>query len=77
VAGGAEPETTAVDVVALPDLADSLAVTIWIDGGWGVDALLRRFHTGYAVDAEDWADVAALCAAFDVPIPDDHRRFLS
>lgn len=28
-------------------------------------------HTGYAVDAEDWADVSALCARFGIPVPED------
>ncbi|MFB9525740.1 nucleotidyltransferase domain-containing protein [Nonomuraea roseola] len=36
---------------------------------------LVRFHTGYAVDAEDWADVSALCERFGIPIPDDYQRF--
>jgi lincosamide nucleotidyltransferase A/C/D/E len=30
---------------------------------------LVRFHTGYQVDATDWADVSALCARFGIPIP--------
>ena len=34
---------------------------------------LVRFHTGYETD---WADVSALCERFDLPIPDDYRRFL-
>ncbi|MBB6346954.1 nucleotidyltransferase domain-containing protein [Nonomuraea muscovyensis] len=36
---------------------------------------LVRFHTGYAVDADDWADVSALCERFGIPVPDDYRRF--
>jgi lincosamide nucleotidyltransferase A/C/D/E len=36
---------------------------------------LVRFHTGYEVDEDDWADVAALCERFGMPIPDDYRRF--
>jgi lincosamide nucleotidyltransferase A/C/D/E len=32
-------------------------------------------HTGYAVDANDWADVSALCARFGLPVPDDYRPF--
>ena len=36
---------------------------------------LVRFHTGYAVDAGDWADVSALCERFGIRIPDDYRRF--
>jgi len=27
------------------------------------------------VDADDWADVSALCQRFGIPIPDDYRRF--
>lgn len=36
---------------------------------------LVRFHTGYAVDDDDWADVSALCARFGIPVPEDYRRF--
>jgi lincosamide nucleotidyltransferase A/C/D/E len=36
---------------------------------------LVAFHTGYAVDANDWADVSALCARFGIPIPDDYLPF--
>ena len=31
---------TAEDVVALYGLLEELGIEIWIDGGWGVDALL-------------------------------------
>ena len=34
---------------------------------------LVRSHTGYEVDAPDWADVCALCERFGIPIP---REFL-
>jgi len=37
---------------------------------------LVRFHTGYMVDATDWADVSALCERFGLEIPDDFRRFV-
>jgi len=37
---------------------------------------LVRFHTGYAVDATDWADVSALCERFGLAVPDDYRRFV-
>jgi lincosamide nucleotidyltransferase A/C/D/E len=30
---------------------------------------LVEFHTGYEVDATDWADVSALCQRFGIPIP--------
>jgi lincosamide nucleotidyltransferase A/C/D/E len=36
---------------------------------------LVRFHTGYEVDETDWADVAALCARFGIPIPPEYGRF--
>jgi lincosamide nucleotidyltransferase A/C/D/E len=36
---------------------------------------LVRFHTGYEVDANDWADVSALCERFAIEIPEEYRRF--
>jgi lincosamide nucleotidyltransferase A/C/D/E len=36
-----------------------------------------RFHTGYPVDADDWHDVALLCARFDLAVPPDYDRFRS
>jgi len=36
---------------------------------------LVRFHTGYQVDATDWADVSALCARFGIPIPREYLGF--
>jgi lincosamide nucleotidyltransferase A/C/D/E len=36
---------------------------------------LVRFHTGYRVDATDWADVSALCARFGIPVPAEYRGF--
>lgn len=33
------------------------------------------FHTGYQVDAADWADVSTLCQRFCIPIPDDYLGF--
>ncbi len=36
---------------------------------------LVRFHTGYEVDATDWADVSALCERFAIPVPDEYLRF--
>ncbi len=36
---------------------------------------LVRFHTGYPVDDDDWADVSALCTRFDLPVPADYRRW--
>ncbi len=38
---------------------------------------LVRFHTGYQVDATDWADVSALCERFGIPVPSDYARFRS
>ncbi len=36
---------------------------------------LVRFHTGYEPDADDWADVRALCERFDLPVPAEYDRF--
>jgi lincosamide nucleotidyltransferase A/C/D/E len=45
-----------------------------------VDAItpkwLVQFHTGYQVDATDWADVSALCECFRIPVPREYLRFL-
>jgi len=38
---------------------------------------LVRFHTGYDVDATDWADVSALCERFGIIVPSDYARFRS
>jgi lincosamide nucleotidyltransferase A/C/D/E len=34
---------------------------------------LVRFHSGYELDANDRADVAALCAKFGSPLPSEYR----
>ena len=34
---------------------------------------LVRFHSGYVLDEKDRADVAALCARFGIPLPDEYR----
>ena len=36
---------------------------------------LVRFHTGYEIDATDWADVSALCARFGIPVPREYLGF--
>jgi lincosamide nucleotidyltransferase A/C/D/E len=36
---------------------------------------LVRFHTGYDVDATDWADVSALCKRVGIPVPHEYLRF--
>jgi len=33
---------------------------------------LVSFHTGYDVDATDWADVSALCERFGIPVPNEY-----
>ncbi|HEX4897759.1 MAG TPA: hypothetical protein VFV53_05305 [Candidatus Limnocylindrales bacterium] len=35
--------------------------------GW-----LVRWHTGYELDADDLADVSALCGQFDIALPDEY-----
>jgi len=34
-----------------------------------------KFHTGYAVDADDYHDVKALCERFDIPLPQEYEKF--
>jgi lincosamide nucleotidyltransferase A/C/D/E len=38
-------------------------------------AWVVRFHTGYDVNARDWADVAQVCERFGLPVPPDYERF--
>ena len=33
---------------------------------------LIRWHTGYEPDPDDLADVSALCATFDIPLPEEY-----
>jgi hypothetical protein len=40
------PETTARDVTELYRQLEVLGIEIWIDGGWGVDALLGELVFG-------------------------------
>jgi lincosamide nucleotidyltransferase A/C/D/E len=35
---------------------------------------LVAFHTGYEIDADDRADVHALCERFGIPVPDEYRQ---
>jgi lincosamide nucleotidyltransferase A/C/D/E len=37
---------------------------------------LVRSHTGYSLDATDWADVSALCERFGIPVPPEYLRFM-
>jgi lincosamide nucleotidyltransferase A/C/D/E len=39
-----------------------------------VDVLIE-FHLGYELDAGDYADVLALCRAFDRPLPVEYEQF--
>jgi lincosamide nucleotidyltransferase A/C/D/E len=66
------PETTThavtdTDVIEIYDLMQSNGVTLWIDGGWGVDALLgrqtrRHKDLDVAVQAKDVPDLCELLA---------------
>jgi lincosamide nucleotidyltransferase A/C/D/E len=58
--------------------AEALAGTGTIDGrsvACTTPEWLVSSHTGYALDATDWADVSALCERFGIPVPDEYRRF--
>lgn len=41
-----------------------------ISAGWMV-----QFHTGYALDENDYRDVAALCQRFNFALPAEYERF--
>jgi lincosamide nucleotidyltransferase A/C/D/E len=36
---------------------------------------LIRFHSGYALDENDYRDVGALCERFGITLPEEYRRF--
>lgn len=57
--------TTIADVHAVLDVADAVGATLWLDGGWGVDALLgeqTREHGDLDVAVEE-RDLDALLEA--------------
>jgi len=39
-----QEDMTAAEVVRLLDRLDALRLSAWLDGGWGVDALLLEQH---------------------------------
>jgi lincosamide nucleotidyltransferase A/C/D/E len=73
-----DPEMTASDVLAFVQLLNGNHIDVYIDGGWGVDALLgeqTRIHTDLdiAVQHKDVAQIRALLEARgyeDVPRDD-------
>ncbi len=74
-----EPDGAGIYGPPPPDFifpADSLTATTELCGR-PVRAIpphrLVEFHTGYEPDEDDRADVLALCAAFDLPVPDSYR----
>ena len=55
-----KPEMTATALVELLHLFESAAIPVWLDGGWGVDALLQR-------QTRPHADVDIIPRVADVP----------
>ncbi len=37
--------------------------------------VVAEFHSGYQLDEDDYHDVKALCERFDIPLPDEYRKF--
>lgn len=35
-----------------------------------------KFHSGYTLKEKDYHDVSALCAKFDIPLPEEYSRFV-
>ena len=74
------PETTAADVRALLDRMGGLGITVWLDGGWAVDACLgeqTRPHADLDIVIEE-RDVATAVEALTTigyhPVPRDDTR---
>jgi len=58
-------EMSLADVGRFLDVVEKLGITVWIDGGWGVDALLReqtRPHADLDIVIQE-KDVVRLCGA--------------
>jgi lincosamide nucleotidyltransferase A/C/D/E len=36
-----------------------------------------KFHTGYELDQNDFLDTLALCRKFNIPLPDEYKKFVS
>ena len=36
-----------------------------------------KFHTGYELDENDFADVSALCERFDIVLPEEYKQFVN
>jgi len=58
--------TTAERVIQFLELADAANIRVWIDGGWGIDALLEeqtRLHSDLDIilDANDSLELKRLC----------------
>lgn len=57
---------------------DSLTGTGSI-GGYPVQCIspewMVRFHSGYALDEDDYHDVSALCERFGIPLPAEYEQF--
>ena len=70
------------DVVALLRLLAEHRIDVWVDGGWGVDALLgeqTRPHSDVDIavrhEENDYCDVMALCQRFGIAVPAEYDRF--
>jgi lincosamide nucleotidyltransferase A/C/D/E len=55
-----EPEMTATDLVGLLQALNDAVITVWLDGGWGVDALLET-------QTRSHKDVDIILRVADVP----------
>jgi len=60
-----KPAMAADDVLAVIDLLEHVHVTVWIDGGWGVDALLGT-ETRYHADLDLAIAISDVTAATDL-----------
>lgn len=75
-----QPEMTADDVIEIAKLLEQNEITVIIDGGWGVDALLERQTRKHedldvAVEYKDVPQIRALLKARDYrDVPRDDTR---
>jgi hypothetical protein len=75
------------NVIDLLKKAEQINVDVWLDGGWGEDALLGGitvrcltaeaqllYHQGYEHTEKDIHDVQLLCRAFGLSIPKEYEK---
>ncbi len=71
------------DVINVINLLEQDQIDVWLDGGWGIDALLgeqTRSHADVDIvirhsSVPRLLELLALCHRFGIDMPDDYARW--